>query len=198
MFKRNFLIYTLAAAAEAVLVSDIFLISFFERFSYAEEDNMYPAVFLLPAAFAAACYAVIILSARSVIVRQRRKGLTLDVRDEYSFFRNCSCLLSVLSAVNSVWLWGRFRSVSGDIYAEEVRKTNLMTSGEAAGYRERLLSELSQRRSGYAAAAAVCFGVLLAVKLVIYLFSARGMVRKYQKSINAAKSRKSQKSQNAK
>ncbi len=189
-FKRNFFIYSLAAAAAAALISDTVMIALSEKFSFAAEDNMSVLIFLFPALFAAACYLVITLSAKSVIRRQRDAFNSLDVREEYSFFRNAACLLSAFSVVNSIILYRAFSGVFDRLYTEEVRKTHLMLSAESESSKQEMLDSLASRKETYSRLVIVSLVLLLIVKAFAYLFSARGFVRKYRSSGPSASDRR--------
>lgn len=187
MFKRNFLIYTLAGAAAAGVLSDILMIAFTERFSYSEKDNMYPWIFLLPTLFAAACAVFIKLWARRTIRKRRAWLEVLEVRDEYSFFRNSACILAGMALANTCWLYLQLTGTMKSIYTEELRQANLMLSSEPQEYRSRMLRELANRESMYLASVRAVFIFLLLAKLAVYLFSARGFVRQYHAAAPSAK-----------
>lgn len=189
VFKRNFLIYTLSGAAAAGVVSDVLMIALAERFSFSDKDNMYPYIFILPTAFACLCAVIIKLWSRRTIRRRRAYFETLNVREEYSFFRNCACILTVLALANTCWLYYQITGIMETAYADEYRKMSLMLSAQPQEYRSRMIRELAVRQTNYSAAAQAVFWGLLAVKGFIYLFSARGFVRQYHEAVPSTKPR---------
>ncbi len=187
MFKRNFLIYTLAGAVAVGVVSDVLMIAAAERFSFSDKDNMYPYIFILPTVLACVSAVIIKLWSRRTIRRRRAYFETLEVREEYSFFRNCACVLTVLALANTCWLYYQITGIMETAYADEYRKMSLMFSTQPQEYRSRMIRELAARQSNYEAAAKAVFWGLLAVKAVIYLFSARGFVRQYHEAAPSTK-----------
>lgn len=185
-FKLHFRIFTIAWAAAVVIISDILLTSSLRGIAFdPEKPSPIPMLLIVPLAFGAAEMVLTGTFSRLLIRRLRRHYLSLEGVTEYVFFRNFVLLLAAGAAVNTLYIYSRYRSVTELLIKEEDRHIRLMHSTEPA-YLEQCLEALTQRVNACSTAAVIFTAVLTAVKAAGFLFLARGMVRTYQRNVHLA------------
>lgn len=185
-FKKNFLIFTAAWAVFIMIGSDVLLISAYRNISTdVERSGSLLWEILVPTAAAAVCWALITLFTLGVIRRQRRRYNSIENQGQYAFFRNWVCVPAVVSILNTVFLYIRFKDVLGIVVKDEDRRLHMLYFDKPQVLSD-LLSKLGSRQSLYLTAALVITVILSAAKAAAYLFSARSMVKCYHKNAVSA------------
>lgn len=185
-FKKNFLIFSGAWAVFALIVYDILLISAFRAVELnVEKRGSTLLIILVPFASAALLCFIITFFTIGVIRRQRKRFNSVEGNGQYAFFRNWVCILAAAAILNSVFLYFRFEDVLSIIRKDEERRISQMYY-DKPDIRITQNAQLNDRIAGYLTTALVMTVILAILKAVGYLFTARPMVRCYNKHAASA------------